>query len=441
MNDVRSPGGNRSEDERQHLHILYAIQNVGGIDFAQDIGDTVPVKQSLVGLQQAGHAVDCLQLDGNRVAVIKDVTHPEQQLTAPLGISGNQVFRSLEGGARRIQRVLNVPYYAFFDSFRFYEACCRFIRGYDLIHEHNGLFCLGAAWACTRRRIPYVLTFSADPILERDLVGKPLTGMHAWVARKEARFTYQAADKILCVSEPAKSHLIDTWGVEAAKIVVMPNGVDTQLFRPLENSQLIRTQLGLDGQPVVSFVGSFQLWHGIDRLVESFACVLKEIPQARLLLVGDGPARPVVEDTITRLGLSSRVTIMGLVPQAKIPEILAAVDVAVIPYPRLPKDLWFSPLKLYEYMAAGKAIVASASGQIAEVVQDGYNGLLVKPGDVVETAQAITRLLRNPAELDWLGKNARRQAVERHSWNGYIRRLETIYREAIDENNSKKTGA
>jgi glycosyltransferase involved in cell wall biosynthesis len=65
----------------------------------------------------------------------------------------------------------------------------------------------------------------------------------------------------------------------------------------------------------------------------------------------------------------------------------------------------------------------------------------VKPGDVVETAQAITRLLRNPAELDWLGKNARRQAVERHSWNGYIRRLEIIYQEAIDENNSKKTGA
>jgi glycosyltransferase involved in cell wall biosynthesis len=194
-------------------------------------------------------------------------------------------------------------------------------------------------------------------------------------------------------------------------------------------------------QPVVCFVGSFQLWHGIERLVESFAWVLKEVPQAWLLLVGDGPARPVVEDTINRLDLSSRVIITGLVPQAKIPEILAAVDVAVIPYPRLPKDMWFSPLKLYEYMAAGKAIVASASGQIVEVIQDGINGLLVKPGDVVEIAQAITRLLKNPAELDCLGKNARRQAVDRHSWNGYIRRLETIYREVINENNLKKTGA
>jgi hypothetical protein len=214
MNAIKSPGGNRSEDESRRLRILYAIQNVGGIDFAQDIGDTVPVKQSLVGLKRAGHTVDCLQLQGNRVAVIQDVINPDRRLTAPLGISGHQVFRSLEGGVRRIQRVLNVPYFAFFDSFRFYEACCRLVSGYNLIHEHNGLFCLGAAWACTRHRMPYVLTFSADPIMERDLVGKPLMGIHARVARKGARFTYQAANRILCVSEPAKSHLVDTWRVQ-----------------------------------------------------------------------------------------------------------------------------------------------------------------------------------------------------------------------------------
>jgi glycosyltransferase involved in cell wall biosynthesis len=277
--------------------------------------------------------------------------------------------------------------------------------------------------------------------MERELVGTPLKGMHAQVARKEARYTYRVAHKVLCVSEPAKSHLVEVWGVDAGKIVVMPNGVDTQLFRPQNDTQTVRASLGLDGQPVVSFVGSFQLWHGIEQLVESFARVLHEVPQARLLLVGDGPARPNVEDAVRRLGLASNVTITGLVPQAKIPEILAAVDVAVIPYPRLPKELWFSPLKLYEYMAAGKAIVASASGQITEVVQDGINGLLVSPGDVDEFAQAIARLLKNPAELEWLGKNARRQAVERHSWDEYIHRLEHVYQDAIEISHQNKTGA
>jgi glycosyltransferase involved in cell wall biosynthesis len=423
------------------MRILYAIQNVGGIDFTQDIGDTVPVKQSLVGLQRAGHQVDCLRLEGNRVVLIKDVTNPDKKIFATLGISKVKAFQLLEGGVRRAQQSLNVPYFAFFDSFRFHEACSRLVSGYDLIHEHNGLFCLGAAWTCAQSKVPYVLTFSADPIMERELVGTPLKGMHAQVARKEARYTYRVAHKVLCVSEPAKSHLVEVWGVDAGKIVVMPNGVDTQLFRPQNDTQTVRASLGLDGQPVVSFVGSFQLWHGIEQLVESFARVLHEVPQARLLLVGDGPARPNVEDAVRRLGLASNVTITGLVPQAKIPEILAAVDVAVIPYPRLPKELWFSPLKLYEYMAAGKAIVASASGQITEVVQDGINGLLVSPGDVDEFAQAIARLLKNPAELEWLGKNARRQAVERHSWDEYIHRLEHVYQDAIEISHQNKTGA
>jgi glycosyltransferase involved in cell wall biosynthesis len=416
------------------MRILYAIQNVGGIDFAHDIGDTVPVKQSLKGLQRCGHQVDCLRLEGNSVALIPDVADLGKSKKAVLGVSDSKVFHLIEGGIRRVQRAANIPYFAFFDSFRFYEACKRSASSYDLIHEHNGLFCLGAAWACARGKKPYVLTFSADPIMERDLVGNPLKGVHAWVARTQAGYTYKAADRILCVSEPAKTHLVEVWGVNAEKIVVMPNGVDTQLFKPQGDSQAMRSQLGLDGQPVVSFIGSFQHWHGIDKLVESFVHVLNEIPQARLLLVGDGPARPNVEDAIGRLGVTSQVIITGLVPQAKIPEILAAVDVAVIPYPRLPKELWFSPLKLYEYMAAGKAIVASASGQIAEVVQDGYNGLLVAPGDINEFAQAIIRLLRNPAELDWLGKNARRQAVERHSWERYICRLEVVYQEAMDAN-------
>lgn len=424
------------------MRILYAIQNVGGIDFTHDIGDTVPVKHSLVGLQRAGHHVDCLQLDGNRVGLIRDVTHPDTLKTAPLGLSGTKPFHLLEGALRRFQRMLNIPYFAFFDSFRFYEACSRLAHGYDLIHEHNGLFCLGAARASVKLKVPYVLTFSADPIMERELVGNPLKGMHAWVGREEARYTYQAARRILCVSEPAKLHLVEAWGVEARKIVVMPNGVDTQLFSPQADSQSVRSWLGLDGQPVVSFVGSFQPWHGIEYLVESFARVLSEIPQAKLLLVGDGPARPTVEDAVRRLGLSAQVIITGLVPQAKIPEILGTVDVAVIPYPQLPKELWFSPLKLYEYMASGKAIVASSSGQIAEVVQDGYNGLLVEPGNVNEFAQAITRLLKDPVELDWLGKNARQQAVEHHSWDGYIRRLEAVYQEAIDESSHQKnTGA
>jgi glycosyltransferase involved in cell wall biosynthesis len=411
----------------KQLRIAYAIQNVGGIDFTQDIGDAIPVKYTLRGLRQAGHDVSCLRLNGRSVIGIDDISEPDNIWNVPLGLSGSKPFWASESGVRRLQRMLGWPYFAFFDTYRFYEACRRCLPRYDLCHEHNGLFSAGGALACLRLGIPYVLTFSADPLFEAKLVGRPLRGIHALVAAWEARLTFKVASKIICVSEPARQHLMETWEVDPGKIVVMPNGVDADLFGSSYDPRPTRTKFDLDGAPVISFVGGFQMWHGLDRLVESFARVLTVVPEAKLMLVGDGPARPVIERTIAELGIDAAVIITGLVPQGRVPEMLAVADVAVIPYPRLPKELWFSPLKLYEYMAAGKAIVASQAGQIAEVIQDRHNGLLVEPGDVNGFAEAIIRLLKDPAERERLGQNARRQAVERHSWDQYIQRLEEIY--------------
>lgn len=413
------------------LRILYAIQNVGGIDFAQGIGDTVPVKYTLRGLQAAGHTVSCLQLDENQVRVYEDAFRLDAYNLAAQGTAGSSVFRAFEGGMRRAQRVLGIPYLALLDSYRFYATAWRYLSSFDLIHEHNGLLCIGSALASQRARKPYVLTFSADPILERRLVGRPLTGIQAHLAEREARYTYRVANRILCVSAPAKVQLVETWGVEAEKAVVMPNGVDTDLFSPRREAGDVRARFELDGRAVVSFVGSFQLWHGIDQLVEIFAGVLQEVPASKLLLVGDGPARDRVEEAVRRLDIADSVVITGLVAQESIPAILAAADVAVIPYPKLPRELWFSPLKLYEYMAAGKAIVASRMGQIAEVIQDGQDGHLVEPGDIESFTRAIVRLLKDPAERGRMGMRARQKAVECHSWEQYVQRLEEVYQDAI----------
>ena len=415
------------------LKIAYAIQNVGGIDFSQDVGDTVPVKQTLLGLQRAGHEVRCFRLRDREVVRHDDFLDFQRMRQTTPGMTGSAPFMKLESGVRRLQKILGLPYFAFFDTYRFYEACYRNFPSFDLCHEHNGLFCAGAALACKRLRVPYVLTFSADLLLERALVGKPLKGLHARIASAEARFTYKLAKKILCVSEAAKRHLIETWEVEAEKIVVMPSGVDVNLFKPgdADHSDL-RNEFGLNGSQVITFVGGFQPWHGLELLVESFAMVLNEIPTAKLLLVGDGRARPDVEKSIQKFGIASNVRITGFLPQARIPELLSIADLTVMPYPELPKELWFSPLKMYEYMSAGKAIVASRAGQIAEVIQDGYNGILVEPGNIGELTKTLIRLLRDEDERKRLGTNARQQAVEKHSWDQYIKRLETIYMSALE---------
>jgi glycosyltransferase involved in cell wall biosynthesis len=416
----------------QSLHLVYAIQNVGGIDFHLEVGDTVPVKHTLQGLKRRGHNVLCLKLHNQSVRGIEDVASPDQFWLPPAGISGSRGFRLLERLIRRLQRDLKIPYFAFIDSFRFYESCIHCLTNDSICHEHNGLFCIGAAFACRRLGIPYVLTFSADPLFERNLVGRPLRGFHYAVAAWEARFTYNQASKIICVSNPAKQRLVDTWKVAPEKVVVLPNGVDSSLFNPHYDPVRIREALELGDSPVVGFLGGFQPWHGIEILVESLAEVVRKCPGVRLLLIGDGRARPSIERKIDECNLRSKVVITGLVPPEEAPKYLAAVDVAALPYPAFETELWFSPLKLYEYMASGKAIVASRAGQIAEVLVDGTNGLLVEPGDRSALSAAIVRLLENPEERYRLGQNARRQAVEQHSWDRYIQRLEQVYASVLE---------
>jgi glycosyltransferase involved in cell wall biosynthesis len=178
-------------------------------------------------------------------------------------------------------------------------------------------------------------------------------------------------------------------------------------------------------------VGGFQRWHGLDKLLEALALVSKILPEVRLLLVGDGPARPFVEENIYRLNLEKHVTITGFLPHARIPQLLAIADVVTVPYPKLPQEMWFSPLKLYEYMAAGKAIVASSAGQINNVIRHDENGLLVTPGDVADLAQACLHLLQNEADRQRLGANARREAESVHAWARQIERLEQVYEAAL----------
>jgi glycosyltransferase involved in cell wall biosynthesis len=417
--------------------IAYTIQNVGGVGLEQDVGDSVPMKYSLQGLKARGHDVNVFALRRRSVIRYWDVDDPSIQERAQQRFSGTRLFHGIESVLRRTQGAFRIPYFAAIDSLRFFDVMVQALPAYDLCHEHNGLFSIGTALACRKVGRPYLLTFSADPIQERDLVGDPLRGIHREVALREARFTYQAADHIFCVSNAARNYLQDVFRVPAQKISVMPNGVDLALFAGARDGFKIRAELGLENKKVIGFVGAFQPWHGLEGLITSFASVRRQVPQAHLLLVGDGRARPAVERAILENGVAGHVTITGLVPQVQVPDYLAAVDVAALPYPPLPAELWFSPLKLYEYMAAGKAIVASHDGQIGEVLQHGKTGLLYPPGDLSELTRSLVGLLEAEETRLALGVIAQQQAAKEHSWDQYVLRLEAIYERVMDtyENN------
>lgn len=421
------------------LSIAYTIQNVG-LDLTKRVGDVVPVRNTLDGLKQNGHDIHVFELGNRNITRVPDVEKITQKVTTPLTLTGKRPFFLAESIVRRLQSTLNLPYFAFIDSWRFYDGLMQALPNYDLCHEHNGLFSPASALACKKQHKPYVLTFSADPILEAEYVNEPLTGIHKQIAARQARFTYEEADQILCVSNQAKAHLVKTWHVPADKINVMANGVDIDLFSQTFDPRPIRQEWNLGDGPVIAFVGGFQKWHGLENLVESFRQITEQFPAARLFLVGDGPYRATLDEKIAASTVADKIVVTGFLPQERVPEMLSVADITVLPYPQLPQDLWFSPLKLYEYMVAGKAIVASRSGQIAEVIENGETGLLTEPGNVRELTDALLALLNDPQERRRLAENGRLQAIKYHSWTHYIHKLERIYEKAIHGRQTKGKG-
>jgi alpha-maltose-1-phosphate synthase len=148
-----------------------------------------------------------------------------------------------------------------------------------------------------------------------------------------------------------------------------------------------------------------------------------------IIVVDDGSTdnSREVEKRALDLGVSHAVHFTGLIPHANVPRYMASADVAVVPYPKMDQENWLSPLKLFEYMASGRAIVASSVGQVAEIVQHERNGLLISPGDVIAMSDAIKRLLADNGLRTRLGQKARQDAMQKHSWETYISRLEDVF--------------
>jgi glycosyltransferase involved in cell wall biosynthesis len=402
-----------------------------GFNFHDDSSSKTHFVAVLKAFHSMGHDVLLLALQKERQVIEFRNIQPEPE-RKELGLSVHPLFKLVEGSIRFTQSKLNLPYLGLFDSFRFREACLKHLSHCDVFHERYTLMGLGGIWAAQKLSIPLILEVHADIInVEMPLHNEPLRGIQRYFAELMTRHCFEQASKIVVVSEAVGKRLQTYWQVPADRIVAVPLGADLELFNPAIEYSKVRSELGLDDGPIVMFTGSFQPWHGVDNLIQAFSRVIPEVPRAKLVLVGDGRTRADLEAQAKEAGLADKVIFTGSVPYQKVPALLSIAEVAVAPYPELPTELWFSPLKLFEYMAAAKAIVASNVGQIAEVLEDGYSGLLVEPGNVEALSQALIRLLKNTELRLSLGKNARKEALEKHSWQSHAERLEEIYRSVL----------
>jgi glycosyltransferase involved in cell wall biosynthesis len=279
---------------------------------------------------------------------------------------------------------------------------------FDLFLERYSLWsCSGREFADLQGR-PYVLEINSPLRLEQ----KQYRSLHLGsTARAIERVLFFSATLVVGVSQAVVDYVIRQSG-RTGPTLVLPNGVDLELFGSLRRRSI-------PGKFTVGFVGSLKPWHGIENLLEAFATLAGESPEYHLLVVGDGPLREWLDAFVRRSSLTSRVSLIGSVEKKRIPEMLAQMQVAVAPYPEI-ADFYFSPLKLFEYMAAGCAIVASNIGQAGEILLDGKNALLTRPGSAADLVEKI-RLLRDDARLrEAISRTARREAFRKHSWDNRV---------------------
>ncbi len=295
----------------------------------------------------------------------------------------------------------------------------------DFIYQRYARFSWAGVVAALRTRRPLFLEYNGSEVW----VGKhwDRVGSLDLLERYE-RLNLDAAARIFVVSEIERKNL-EVRGVAGNKIIVNPNGVDSARFRPGAGGADVRRELGLkDDEVVVGFVGTFGPWHGVEKLAEAIKSIPANVP-VRFLMVGSGSLHAEVEKRLETEKHAGRVIFTGSVGHDRVPALLDACDILVAPHVPLAdgSEFFGSPTKVFEYMAMGKAIVASRLGQIGDVLADEETALLVQPGNEQELAAAIVRLIESGELRRRLGARAREVAERDHTWTRNAQRVLDAY--------------
>jgi len=277
----------------------------------------------------------------------------------------------------------------------------------EFIYERYNLYYLAGAWLARRTGLPFLLEVNSPLAYERTKFG----GLKLRrLAHRLERYTWATAHRILAVTGALKG-MIAAVGIDPDRISVVPNGVVLDRFDAAASRAATA--------PVLGFVGFVRPWHGLDGVIRSMAATRAELP-VTLRVVGEGPAREDLEALAAELGIAESVQFVGLVPHEEIPEQVSHFDIALQPS----VVAWASPLKIFDYMAAGRAIVAPDRPNIREILTHEETALLFEPDTPGAMWDAIARLSADATLRERLGKAARAELERRdYTWRGNARRV------------------
>lgn len=290
---------------------------------------------------------------------------------------------------------------------------------FDFIYERYALNTFAGLDISRKYKIPLILEVNDSALIERVRKLK-VTGL----AKTNERKVFEGAFAIVTISSYFKKVIVES-GVRAKKIFVIPNAVDEAKF-PIDNdSNLeIRREYSLEDKMVIGYVGSFLQWHGVDLLLESFEAAIKSRPDARLLLIGDGPTFGAIRKRVEGNGLKDFIIFTGKVSHEKVASYIQAMDICVIP----DSNAYGSPMKLFEYMASGKAVVAPRLLPMEDVIKNGDNGILFDPGSKSALSASLELLINDNTARNRIGRSARTAVLGNHTWIKNASTVLDIYR-------------
>lgn len=371
---------------------------------ASRTGEFVHIEELIAALRRLGHEV--IEVG------------PQAAPTTVLGATKGSVALMKRLLPRFFYELLEFSY-SFLAFFRLFVAWRQ--HRPDILYERYNLFCPAGVWLRRWAGLPMLLEVNAPLLAERsEYGGIALQGLARW----SEHATWQGANRVLPVTEVLAA-TVRRAGVPGDRITVIPNGINRARFdRPVDRDA-VRRRLGVSEALVLGFTGFVRDWHGLEAATE----VLTRTGDERvvLLVVGDGPGRSELEAHAQRQGVRERVIVTGFVERDAIADYVAAFDIALQPAV-LPHA---SPLKLFEYLALARPVVAPKTANIEEIVTDGVSALLFPPGDNAAFAERIDQLCHDEPLRHSIGAAGRRLIEERDlTWDGNARRI-TAMAEAL----------
>lgn len=292
----------------------------------------------------------------------------------------------------------------------------------DIIYERYSLFMFAGVWIAKRRGLPCILEVNDSCLVSRV---RPL--FFRRIARGIERWIFRNATGLVFISNRFREIVRNEYGLLPAS-VVSPNAADLDVFKVDHvSSTKLRQKLGIDDQTVVGYVGAFVHWHGIDWFVKGITKRLREFPSLTLLLVGDGVCFEPIRNLVQQEGLTNQVLMPGRVPHSEISAYIGAMDYGVLP----DSNEYGSPMKLFEFMASAKAMVAPDFPPIAEVVRDNNTGWLFPARDRDACINRVLGLVNSRDEYQRVGNNARKFIENERQWRHNAEQLLSLVSDSV----------